>query len=49
MTSAEYFFLEWVICDKQMSEDEFENLSENEYKKLVDEYLDCYKYVFCES
>lgn len=35
---SEYFFFEWVILDKRLSEEQFSALSDKEYANLRKEY-----------
>jgi len=44
MNEKEYFFYEWLIIGKQMSQEEFEKLSETEFKNLKSEYAE-----FCKT
>jgi len=38
MTSAEYFYFEWLIVEKQMTLEMYSSLSDNEIQKLIIEY-----------
>lgn len=40
MGKEEYFFYEWIICDKGLLEGEFENLSQSEFEGLKREYAE---------
>lgn len=43
MNEIEYFFYEWLIIGKQMTEEEFKNLSETEFENLKVEFAELYK------
>ena len=38
ISQADYFFYEWLIIEKKMSEDALASLSPEEFKKLHDEW-----------
>lgn len=39
MVKKEYFFYEWLILDKQITEKEMKNLTSEECKNYMEEYL----------
>lgn len=39
MTEAEYFFYEWLIVGKRMTEEALKCLTEQEFDALKDEYV----------
>lgn len=39
MNESEYFFYEWLIIEKQMTEENFNNLSEIEFENFKNEYV----------
>lgn len=43
MNETEYFFYEWLIIGKQMTQEEFNNLNEDEFENLKNEYAKFYK------
>jgi hypothetical protein len=38
MSQTEYFFFEWLIIQKQLSEEQFKNLTHNELETLKNEF-----------
>lgn len=43
MNQTEYFFYEWLILGKKMTQEEFEKLSKEELERLKLEFIEFYK------
>ena len=43
MDNIEYFFYEWVIVERKIEKETFENLTDVEFKNLKLEFIEFYK------